>query len=1242
MTNNINHLKEIVDQAWVKHSNDRLHLRSPTAQDMEILIKTCLMPLALKTQNDSFAFVHELKQEMHADLKYVESLEDEIDELESDKAEFSNMYDMLLQECVSNDIMCSYLQSLSDLDEITELQCLYLHKVRECDCLAQKLSEQTEFLTQTSRNTNPRVSTSTRVAHRTNVSRPQHRSNQMKDKVLPNTSQVKFKKTEVKDHPRISRISNQTKSVTACNDSLNSRTSNVNVVCATCGKCVFNSNHDACVSKFLNDVNARTKKPNVVPISTRKPKSQANKSVATPHKKTVASESTTTNSKSYYRMLYKKTSKAWKWWIAQQCPSAYTWVPKTKKKWVPKVRNESVTKTVSFAIDNIVQLILFIVDSGCTKHMTGNLSLLCNFVEKYLGTVRFGNDQFAPILGYGDLVQGNITINRVYYVEGLNHNLFSVGQFCDADLEVAFRKSTCFVRDLQGNDLLTGNRGTDLYTISLQETTSSTPICLMAKASPTQAWLWHRRLSHLNFDYINLLSKKDVVIGLPKLKYVKDQLCSSCEVSKAKRSSFKSKTVPSSKGRLNLLHMDLCGPMRVASINGKKYILVIVDDYSRYTWTLFLCSKDETPEVLKDFLTMIQRNLQALVIFVRTDRGTEFLNKTLNAFFKEEGIEHQTSTPQTPEQNGIVERRNCTLVEAARIMLSTSKLPLFFWAEAIATACYTQNRSIIIPTHEKMTYHIINDRKPTIKHLHNFGCTCYLTRDGKNLDKMKEKGDPCILVGYSTQSKGYCVYNKRIRLIVESIHLRFDEIKETSETPVANDTSCLVNQRQKASDYDNPDPAPELQNVSPSADTTVPSQQELDLLFGPLYDEFFNDGTSRVNKSSSPTDNSAPQDTHPSTNIHPTSEPSTPTNVHAEENNDNQAEFTNPFCTPVQENAESSSRNIGNSNVHTFNQPQHSEYRWTKDHPLTQVRGNPSKPVQTRRQLATDPEMCMFALTVSIVEPKNIKEAMADSAWIEAMQEELHQFDRLQVWELVDKPFGKNVIKLKWLWKNKKDEDQTVIRNKARLVAKGYAQEEGIDFEESFAPVARLEAVRIFVAYAAHKSFPIYQMDVKTAFLNGPLKEEVYVAQPDGFVDPDHPDKVYRLRKALYGLKQAPRAWYDELSKFLISKGFTKGIIDPTLFTIKYGEDILLVQIYVDDIIFGSTNPKFSKRFEKLMHGRFEICHHAGCMILAKALSEEYSLPSDKLVAGSKEANLYCNVIRRVLNTWRYLQVVLK
>nr|GFA48296.1 retrovirus-related Pol polyprotein from transposon TNT 1-94 [Tanacetum cinerariifolium] len=274
--------------------------------------------------------------------------------------------------------------------------------------------------------------------------------------------------------------------------------------------------------------------------------------------------------------------------------------------------------------------------------MTRNLKLLINFVEKFLGTVKFGNDQITPILSYADLVQGAITIKWVYYVEGLNHNLFSVGQLCDANLEVAFRKSTCYIRDLKGNDLLTGSRGTDLYLITLQDTNSPNPICLMAKATSSQAWLWHRHLSHLNFVTINFLSKNDIVVGILKLKFVKDHLCSSWELGKAKRKSFHTKTTPSSKRRLPLLHMDLCGPMRVASINGKRYVLVIVDDYSIYTWTHFLRSKDETPVVLIDFLRLVQRGLHAQVRIVRTDKGTKFLNKTLHAYFASEGILHQT------------------------------------------------------------------------------------------------------------------------------------------------------------------------------------------------------------------------------------------------------------------------------------------------------------------------------------------------------------------------------------------------------------------------------------------------------------------------------------------------------------------------------------------------------------------------------------------------------------------------
>ncbi|GJT39439.1 retrovirus-related pol polyprotein from transposon TNT 1-94 [Tanacetum coccineum] len=530
--------------------------------------------------------------------------------------------------------------------------------------------------------------------------------------------------------------------------------------------------------------------------------------------------------------------------------------------------------------------------------------------------------------------------------------------------------------------------------------------------------------------------------------------------------------------------------------------------------------------VLIDFLTLVQRGLHAQVTTVRTDKGTEFLNKTLHAYFAKEGIRHETSTARTPEQNGVVERRNRTLVEAARTMLSAAKVPLFFWAEAIATACFTQNRSLVIPRHEKTPYHIINARKPSVKFFHIFGSLCYIVRDGENLDKMKEKGDACIFVGYSTQSKAYRVFNKRTRMIVETIHVNFDELP------------------QMASDHVSSDP--------------VTTSNELELLYSPMFSELLNGTSHVVSKSSAvhaadnPDKRQQHNTTHTSTttdvadppplNIHSTHQ--TPTQVptvtapeniiQAETNTENAQfdddEFINIFSTPVQEQGETLSRHVDSSNMHTFYQHHPSAQRWTKDHPLEQVIGNPSQSVRTRRQLETDGEMCMFVLT-----------------------------------------------------------ENTVIRNKSRLVAKGYAQKEGIDFEESFAPVARLEAVRLFIAYAAHKSFTVYQMDVKTSFLYGPLKEEVYVNQPDGFVDPYHPDKVYRLKKALYGLKQAPRAWYDELSNFLVSKGFLKGSIDPTLFITKHGEDILLVQIYVDDIIFGSTNPKLSKRFGKLMHSKFDM-----------------------------------------------------
>nr|GEZ49662.1 retrovirus-related Pol polyprotein from transposon TNT 1-94 [Tanacetum cinerariifolium] len=317
----------------------------------------------------------------------------------------------------------------------------------------------------------------------------------------------------------------------------------------------------------LNNLYDLTNMPIAMPVSTRDPKHTVKQSNGKPLKKTVASESNQ-KPRNITRKLYERVSKACSWWYPKFTPSGYKWKPKSDK-------------------ENLVEIVLFIVNSGCSKHMMGNLKLLINFVEKFMRTVKFKNKQIAPILGYGDLIQGAVTIKQVYYVEGLNHNLFSVGQFCDADLEVAFRKSTCYIRDLKGNDLLTGSRGTDLYSMTLQATNYPNLICLMAKATSSEAWLWHRCLSHLNFDTINLLLKNDIVndivVGLPKLKFIKDHLCSSCELRKAKRKSFHTKLIPSSKRRSQLLHMDLCGPMQVASINGKRYVLVIIDDYSRYT-----------------------------------------------------------------------------------------------------------------------------------------------------------------------------------------------------------------------------------------------------------------------------------------------------------------------------------------------------------------------------------------------------------------------------------------------------------------------------------------------------------------------------------------------------------------------------------------------------------------------------------------------------------------------------------
>ncbi|GJT48262.1 retrovirus-related pol polyprotein from transposon TNT 1-94 [Tanacetum coccineum] len=673
---------------------------------------------------------------------------------------------------------------------------------------------------------------------------------------------------------------------------------------------------------------------------------------------------------------------------------------RTVLKWLPKM--QPLAEPVAKGIPRII-------DSGCLKHMTANRALLTNFVEKFLGTVRFGNNDFAVIAGYGDVVIGSMTIKKVYYVE-----------------------------------------------------------------------------------------------GLPKMKFEKDHLCSACEQGKIHRKHHKSKTAFASNKPLYLLHMDLCGPMRVESINGKRYVLVVVDDYSRYTWVFFLHSKDEASEVIISFIKKTQVNLQLQVQRVRTDNGTEFKNKTLAKFFDEVGISQQFSAARTPQQNGVVERRNRTLVEAARTMLTFANLPLFLWAEAIATACFTQNRSIIHKRFDKTPYELINKRKPNIKFFHVFGCRCYLLNDYDDVGKLKAKGDIGVFVGYSKESAAFRIYNKRTRKIHESVNVNFDEISEMASKQFSLEPGLSnLNETGKSSN-------PTVSQVSEI------SKKDLEDLFYNFYDEYFD--SSKITKSSTTNVETSNNEisSHEGEVFHEVSESFQEESSSSSLNDDvhqSSEELTVP-PTNTQSisnnmvpnmNKASSSHNVFNerlenayfyasttfhdpSNVHTFYQP----YPHEKN-----------------------------------IEPASVAEALKDADWVSAMQDELDQFARLKVWRLVPRPEGKTIIKTKWIFKNKKDESSLVIRNKARLVAIGYYQQEGIDYDETFAPFARIEAIRLFLAYAAHKNFTVFQIDVKTEFLNGILKEEVYQANPNEH----HVSAVKRIFRYLKGTINLG-LWYPKDSGF--------------------------------------------------------------------------------------------------------------
>ncbi|KAM0872543.1 hypothetical protein ACQ4PT_038661 [Festuca glaucescens] len=736
----------------------------------------------------------------------------------------------------------------------------------------------------------------------------------------------------------------------------------------------------------------------------------------------------------------------------------------------------------------------WVFDSGCTNHITGGRGVLDQFIEDVnkMSSITFGDNSKGKVLGYGKVaISKDLCLETVMLVESLGYNFLSIYHLADASYDSYFTKYC--VKVFRSDNLklvLVGHVENNLYVVDLSKESSSLPTCLMAKHD--EGWLWHRRLGHVNMRNLKQLLKGEHIVGLTSISFEKDRVCSACVAGKQLKKRHPIKSIITTSRPLELLHLDLFGPSHYDTLGGSKYGLVIVDDYSRYSWVFLLKSKDETYKEFIIFAKKAQRMYEAEIKAIRTDNGTEFKNYTMQEFVDDEGTKHEFSAPYTPQQNGVVERKNQTIIEMARTMLSEFKSPHKFWGEAISTAVHYSNRLFLRPLHNKTPYEL-------------------LTGDADPSNAIKLMG-----IG----------------------HIRPTEIHIDNQAGGEEASSSA--------------------QVEPSSTQAEPS--------------------------SAAQDSSSTQD-----------EP------HSEEQEENPH-----FPEQDQDADQESSSSHGQAQVAPHDQElardEFIDHEGTirkikaasraSDMKVDQVLGSISKGVVTRRHHALLITYCQHHAFVSSFELLKVHEALVDPDWVIAMQEELECFTRNEVWSLVERPKDHriNVIGTKWVFKNKQDENGIVIRNKARLVAQGFAQIEGMDYEDTFAPVARLEAIRLLLAFASFHNFKLYQMDVKSAFLNGPLKETAYVAQPPGFEDPCRPNHVYLLHKALYGLKQAPRAWYEYLRDFLLKDGFSMGTVDSTLFTKRVkGDGLFLCQIYVDDIIFGGTNPEHNKAFELLMTRKFEI-----------------------------------------------------
>ncbi|GJR56482.1 putative ribonuclease H-like domain-containing protein [Tanacetum coccineum] len=728
-----------------------------------------------------------------------------------------------------------------------------------------------------------------------------------------------------------------------------------------------------------------------------------------------------------------------------------------------------------------------IVDSGCSRHMTGNKAYLAEYQDFNGGPVAFGGSK-GYITGKGKIKTGKLDFEDVCFVKELQHfNLFSVSQMCDKKNKVLFTDTECLVLSPEfkfpdeNQVLLRIPRQNNMYSFNLKNIVPSGGLaCLIAKATIDESNKWHRRLGHVNFKNLNKLVKGNLVRGLPSKIFQNDHTCVACQKGKQHKASCKAKSVSSISQPLQLLHMDLFGPTSVRSLNHKTYCLVITDDFSRFSWVFFLRTNDETSGILKDFIRKIKNQLNQKVKTIRCDNSTEFKNRDFIKFCGSKWIKREYSNGRTPQQNRVAERKNRTLIEAARTMLADSFLPNTFWAEAVSTACYVLNRVLVTKPQNKTPYELITGTEDNI--------------DARNSKIEAESAqDYFVLPIWSFYTS--TVKSSKAKNAGEEPN-KNPNLK-TNEKPVDQEDQAFLDEleRLKRQEKEANDAAEALRKEF--------AQNTKDLLLQAGAARA--SSTNTVNTASTPVSTASPSGGLSYTDLTNTDQDDS--QIPALEDmydNPNDGIFTN--ASYDDEGAVADFTNletivnvspIPTSRIHTI-------------HPKTQILGDPTSAVLTRskvnkssgahalvsyiqkqrRNNHKDFQHCLFACFLSQIEPKKISEALQEESWVKAMQEELLQFKLQKVWILVDLPNGKRAIGTKWVYRNKKDERGVVVRNKARLVALGYRQEEGIDYDEVFAPVARIEAIRIFLAFASYMGFIVYQMDVKSAFLYGTIDKK--------------------------------------------------------------------------------------------------------------------------------------------------------